>query len=132
MSTSDTAPRILVVDDSVDGAEMLAAALSAQGYKTRVAFDAAAALRIAAEFQPAIAFLDIGLPVMDGYELATRLRGLSGLHGIRLFALTGYGQESDRQKTREAGFDHHFIKPVDLDAIAAVLADATSGTHPPN
>jgi CheY-like chemotaxis protein/anti-sigma regulatory factor (Ser/Thr protein kinase) len=127
ISPSDAALRILVVDDSVDGAEMLAAALSAKGYKTRVAFDAPSALRIAVEFRPAIAFLDIGLPVMDGYELAARLRGLPELNGIRLFALTGYGQESDRQKTRDAGFDHHFIKPVDLDAIEAVLGDGTSG-----
>ena len=130
ISPSDAALRILVVDDSVDGAEMLAAALSAKGYRTRVAFDAAAALRIAAEFRPAIAFLDIGLPVMDGYELAARLRGLSELSGIRLFALTGYGQESDRQKTRDAGFDHHFVKPIDLDAIEAVLGDGASGSPP--
>jgi PAS domain S-box-containing protein len=129
VTASDAAPRILVVDDSVDGAEMLAAALSARGYKTQVAFDAAAALRIAAEFRPAIAFLDIGLPVMDGYELAARLRGLPDLNGIRLFALTGYGQESDRQKTRDAGFDHHFVKPIELDAIEAVLAGGTSGEH---
>jgi len=126
ISVSDDALRILVVDDSVDGAEMLAAALSAKGYRTKVAFDALAALRIAADFRPAIAFLDIGLPVMDGYELAARLRGLPELKGIRLFALTGYGQESDRQKTRDAGFDHHFVKPIDLDAIEAVLSDRTS------
>jgi PAS domain S-box-containing protein len=129
ISPGDAALRILVVDDSVDGAEMLAAALSAKGYKTQVAFDAPAALRIAAEFRPAIAFLDIGLPVMNGYELAARLRGLPELNGIRLFALTGYGQESDRHKTRDAGFDHHFVKPIDLDAIEAVLRDGTSGTH---
>ena len=123
MSPCETALRILVVDDSVDGAEMLAAALSAKGYKTQVAFDAPAALRIAAEFRPAIAFLDIGLPVMDGYELAACLRGLPELNGIKLFAVTGYGQESDRQRTREAGFDHHFTKPVDLDAIETVLGE---------
>jgi CheY-like chemotaxis protein len=73
--------------------------------------------------------LDIGLPVMDGYELAARLRELPGLNGVRLFALTGYGQESDRQRTRNAGFDHHFTKPVDLDAIDAVLANETSSGH---
>ena len=128
ISPSDAALRILVVDDSVDGAEMLAAALSAKGYRTQVAFDAPAALRIAVEFRPAIAFLDIGLPVMDGYELAARLRGLPELNGIRLFALTGYGQEADRQKTRDAGFDHHFVKPIDLDAIEAILRDGTGGS----
>jgi CheY-like chemotaxis protein len=115
--------RILVVDDSVDGAEMLAAALSAKGYETRIAHDAPAALRVAADFRPAIAFLDIGLPVMDGYELAARLRGLPELNGLRLIALTGYGQESDRNKTRDAGFQHHLVKPVDLEAIEAVLGD---------
>ena len=113
--------RILVVDDSVDGADMLAAALSAKGYQTRVAYDALAALRLAAEFRPTIACLDIGLPVMDGYELAARLRQMQDLTGVTLIALTGYGQESDRQKTRDAGFHHHFVKPVDLDAIEAIL-----------
>ena len=93
VASSDAALKILVVDDSIDGAEMLAAALSAKGYKTQVAFDGPAALRIAAEFRPAIVFLDIGLPVMDGYELAVRLRDLPELSGVRLFALTGYGQD---------------------------------------
>jgi PAS domain S-box-containing protein len=121
--------RILVVDDSIDGAEMLAAALSAKGHKTEVAFDGPAALRVAATFRPAVVFLDIGLPVMDGYELAARLRDLPELNGVRLFALTGYGQQSDRQKARDAGFDHHFTKPIDLDAIDAVLAIDMSGDH---
>jgi PAS domain S-box-containing protein len=113
--------RILVVDDNEDGADTLAEVLSAQGYVTRVAHDAPAALRIAEEFAPDIAFLDIGLPVMDGYELAARLRGIGALSGIKLIALTGYGQESDRQKTRAAGFHHHLVKPVDLDALEAVV-----------
>ena len=116
-------PRILVVDDSVDGAEMLATALTAKGYDTRVAHDAPAALRIAAEFRPAVAFLDIGLPVMDGYELAARLRELPELNGMKLIALTGYGQESDRRKSREAGFDHHLVKPVDFTVVESVLAE---------
>jgi CheY-like chemotaxis protein len=123
ISPRPDAVRILVVDDSVDGAEMLAAALNAKGYDTRVAYDAPAALRIAADFEPAIVFLDIGLPVMDGYELAAHLRALEGLNGVTLIALTGYGQESDRKKTRDAGFQHHFVKPVDLDALEAVLAN---------
>jgi PAS domain S-box-containing protein len=113
--------RILVVDDNEDGADTLAEVLNAQGYETRVAHDAPAALRIAEEFTPDIAFLDIGLPVMDGYELAARLREIAALSGLRLIALTGYGQESDRQKTRAAGFHHHLVKPVDLDALEAVV-----------
>jgi CheY-like chemotaxis protein len=127
IAPSDTPLRILVVDDSIDGAEMLAAALSAKGHKTQVAFDGPAALRVAATFRPAVVFVDIGLPVMDGYELAARLRDLPELTGVRLFALTGYGQQSDRQKARDAGFDHHFTKPIDLDAIDLVLALDVSG-----
>ncbi len=109
--------RILIVDDNEDGAEMISIALSAKGYLTMVAHDAPAALRAAAEFKPAVAFLDIGLPVMDGYELAARLREVPGLADIRLIALTGYGQESDRRKTRQAGFHIHLVKPVDLEAV---------------
>jgi len=116
-----TAARILVVDDNEDGAEMLAAVLAGKGYDTRVAHDAPTALRVAAEFSPDIAFLDIGLPVMDGYELASHLRELPGLAGVRLIALTGYGQESDRRRTRAAGFHHHLVKPVDIAAIEATL-----------
>jgi CheY-like chemotaxis protein len=116
-------PRILVVDDSVDGAEMLATALTAKGYDTRVAYDAPSALRIASEFRPVVGFLDIGLPVMDGYELAAHLRELPELNGMKLIALTGYGQESDRRKSREAGFDHHLVKPVDFTAVESVLAE---------
>jgi PAS domain S-box-containing protein len=127
MSPAADILRILVVDDSVDGADMLAAALSAKGYATRVAHDAPAALRIAADFRPAVAFLDIGLPVMDGYELAIRLRRLPELTGVKLIALTGYGQESDREKTRAAGFQHHLVKPVDFLAIEAVLRDVATG-----
>jgi PAS domain S-box-containing protein len=121
----DRALRILVVDDSVDGAEMLAAALAAKGYATKAAFDAPSALRTAKAFRPEVAFLDIGLPVMDGYELAVRLRALPELNGIRLFALTGYGQAADRQRTRDAGFDRHFVKPIDLDAIGAALREGS-------
>jgi PAS domain S-box-containing protein len=113
--------RILIVDDNEDGAEMLADALTRRGYDTRVAHDAPAALRVAAEFSPDIAFLDIGLPVMDGYELASRLRELPGLAGLRLIAVTGYGQESDRRRTRTAGFHHHLVKPVDIATIEATL-----------
>ena len=115
--------RVLVVDDNVDGAEMLAAFLGAKGHETRVAHDGPGALRVAAEFQPELAFLDIGLPVMDGYELAARLRELPGLGATRLVALTGYGQESDRRRTQAAGFQHHLVKPVDFEAIERVVSE---------
>jgi PAS domain S-box-containing protein len=115
------ARKVLIVDDNEDAAEMLAETLRVTGHDTRVAHDAPAALRLAASFRPDVALLDIGLPVMDGYELARRLRELEGLAGIRLVAVTGYGQESDRQKSAAAGFHHHLVKPVDLDAVQAVL-----------
>jgi CheY-like chemotaxis protein len=113
--------RVLIVDDNEDGAEMLAEAIAGMGYETRVANDAPTALRVAVEFCPDIAFLDIGLPEMDGYELASCLREIAGLGALRLIAVTGYGQSEDRLRTREAGFHHHFVKPIDLDSIEAML-----------
>jgi PAS domain S-box-containing protein len=125
----DGEPRILVVDDNEDAAEMLAETLTRKGYETRVAYDAPTALRLAAAFSPDIAFLDIGLPVMDGYELASHLRKIPGLSDLRLIAVTGYGQESDRRKSQEAGFHHHLVKPVDVAAIeAAVTTFAQAGS----
>jgi CheY-like chemotaxis protein/anti-sigma regulatory factor (Ser/Thr protein kinase) len=121
---SPGALRVLVVDDNEDGAIMLADVLASKGYDTRVAHDAPAALRVAAGFLPDVAFLDIGLPVMDGYELATHLRRLAGLADVRLIAVTGYGQDSDRKRSRDAGFYDHLVKPVDLDAIEAIVAAA--------
>ena len=114
--------RILVVDDNEDSALMLSEVLRAKGYQTRTAHDAPAALLAAAEFCPELAFLDIGLPVMDGYELAARLRKIPRLEGIRLIALTGYGQESDRQRTAAAGFERHLVKPVDLTIVEEIAA----------
>jgi CheY-like chemotaxis protein len=113
--------RILVVDDNQDGAEMLAELLAGRGYDIRVALDAPAALTIAAEFTPDFALLDIGLPVMDGWELAARLRELPGLARLLLIAVTGYARKEDRQRTLEAGFHLHLVKPIDLDALEATL-----------
>ena len=114
-------PRVLVVDDNEDGSTMLAKALAHNGHETRIAHDAPTALRVAAEFLPDVAVVDIGLPVMDGYELAAHLRDIPGLAGLRLIALTGYSQESDRRKSREAGFHHHLVKPIDIDALEDVM-----------
>ncbi len=99
-----------------------------QGHDTRVAHDAPAALQIIEGFPPDIAFLDIGLPVMDGYELAGRLMAVPHLRGIRLVAVTGYGQESDRRKSKAAGFHHHLVKPVDLDAVNAVVKEGRAAS----
>jgi signal transduction histidine kinase/ActR/RegA family two-component response regulator len=113
--------RVLVVDDNEDGAAMLAAVLAAGGHRAEVAHDAPGALEAALRFQPDVALLDIGLPVMDGNELAVRLRQLPGMAGITLVALTGYGQPADKARSRAAGFDAHLVKPVDMAAIDHVL-----------
>ena len=113
--------RILIVDDNADAAELLSEMLRTIGHTTQVAHDGPHALRVAADFKPTVALLDIGLPVMDGYELARRLRGEWGLAEVRLIAITGYGQQADRRRSEEAGFDAHLVKPVQFDALAEVL-----------
>jgi CheY-like chemotaxis protein len=108
---------VLVVDDNQDAAEMLAEALESAGFVTCTAFDGPSGLQAASAFLPDVALLDIGLPVMDGYELAERLRANANLQDMKLIALTGYGQESDRRRAHRAGFDLHLVKPVDLDQL---------------
>ena len=114
--------RILLVDDNEDAADMLAIVLGELGHVVRVANDGPRALVVAAELVPEIAVLDLGLPVMDGYELASRLLEEYGARGIRLVAITGYGQLEDRERTRAAGFDTHLVKPVELEDLRAALS----------
>jgi CheY-like chemotaxis protein len=109
---------VLIVDDNEDAARLLYEALTSLGYRARVAMDGPRALTIADEFSPAIGVLDIGLPVMDGYELARHLRARGG---IRLIALTGYGQPSDHERSRAVGFDAHLVKPIELGELARLL-----------
>ena len=111
--------RILVVDDNTDAAELMAELFERGGHQTAVAHDGPSALELAATFAPQIAILDIGLPVMDGYELARRLRDQQG--AIHLIALTGYGQATDRERALAAGFNVHLVKPVNPDALRAAL-----------
>lgn len=119
---ADMGGRVLVVDDNADAAEMLAEALTALGFDTRIALDGPSALDIARGFQPDVALLDIGLPVMDGHELARRLKSEPGERPIRLVAVTGYGQPGDRLNTTDAGFDAHLVKPVDLTELAQLVS----------
>jgi PAS domain S-box-containing protein len=112
--------RVLVVDDNVDAATMMAHAIRGWGYEVHEAFDGASALQIAGQVRPDVALLDLGLPVMDGYELAERLRELAPLH---LIALTGYGTENDQERSRAAGFDRHLVKPIAIDVVRETLAD---------
>lgn len=113
--------RILVVDDNADAANLLSEALAGLGYVVRTAPDGPAALRMAEEFRPQIALLDIGLPVMDGYELGRRLRDAQGETELLLVAVTGYGQASDKARSQEAGFDAHLVKPLDLRDLQRLL-----------
>jgi CheY-like chemotaxis protein len=118
------ARRVLIVDDNRDAADSLSEGLAACGHRTAVAYDGPSALSIATTFDPDIALLDIGLPVMDGYELARHLR--SGCPDVTLVALTGYGLDSDRDQVRAAGFHEHLVKPIDLEAVAALVARLSS------
>ena len=115
--------RLLVVDDNRDAADSLALLLRLQGHEVRVAHDGPAALEMVNGYRPALVFLDIGMPGMDGYEVARRLRQQPGLENVRLAALTGWGQQEDRRRTAEAGFDHHLVKPVEPKALEGLLAD---------
>ena len=114
--------RVLVVDDNVDAALTLSMILEASGHTTRVAHDGIAALAVAREFLPHIAFLDIGMPGLNGYETASAMRRTEGLEDTALVALTGWGTESDRMRSSDAGFDHHLTKPAQLKAVQDVLA----------
>jgi signal transduction histidine kinase/ActR/RegA family two-component response regulator len=113
--------RILLADDNVDFATSLSTLLSAMGHSVKVTHDGAAAAETAAQFKPEFAFLDIGLPKLNGYELARRLRSHPSTSRTMLIAVTGWGQEKDRELAREAGFDHHLVKPVEFRQIKAVL-----------
>jgi PAS domain S-box-containing protein len=119
--------RVLVVDDNGDAAESLALLLQTIGHETRVAHDGPGALKEAETFGPDVVLLDIGLPGMDGYEVARRLRRLEPARSALLVAVTGYGQDEDRRRSKEAGFDHHFVKPVDPATLADVLHAGRAG-----
>ena len=114
--------RVLVVDDNRDAAEMLGEALRHEGHEVREAYDGLQALVAAAQFQPQLVLLDLGLPGMDGFEIARRLRADPQFgEALKIVALTGYGQDQDRRRTAEVGIDRHLVKPVSLDAILEVL-----------
>jgi two-component system, sensor histidine kinase len=125
--------RVLVVDDDADSTMLIATMLRHRSYDVREAYNGPEALAIAEEFRPSVAVLDLGLPGMDGCELATRLRQLPDLSGIGLIAVTGHGTDRDRQKTSAAGFHKHLVKPVSYamvsNAVGEVCADIASHTQ---
>jgi PAS domain S-box-containing protein len=114
--------RVLIVDDNRDAAVMLAALVEAFGYETRVAYDGPSALTEAEEFAPHLALVDLGLPVMDGFELARHIGAHPQLRDVKLVAVTGYGQDRDRDASQQAGFTAHLVKPVEPETLKAVLA----------
>jgi CheY-like chemotaxis protein len=123
--------RVMVVDDNNDAAELLTYALEAMGYTVATAADGPSALATAKAFHPEFALIDIGLPVMDGYELARRLRESSACaRRMKLIAVTGYGLEGDRRRSHAAGFDAHLVKPVDVDKLAQVCRQFSRHNSP--
>lgn len=122
-----SACRVLVVDDNEDSAASLAMLLETVGHQVRTAHDGEEALAAAEDFRPDVAFLDIGLPRMNGYEVAERIRGHAWGRGMTLIALTGWGQDSDRLRSKEAGFDRHLVKPVDPTTLLELLGPTARG-----
>jgi signal transduction histidine kinase len=114
--------RILIVDDNQDNAELLDQILTHLGHTTCVAYDGSSAIQLALQFAPDLAPLDIGLPVIDGYEVARQMNAQMGAQTPMLVAITGYGQSSDRERSRESGFHSHLVKPVQLDKLREVIA----------
>jgi DNA-binding response OmpR family regulator len=112
--------RILVVDDNADAADSLGMLFQVRGDEVRIAYDGLEALEIAAQFQPEIVLLDIGMPKISGYDVARRLREARG-DSVVIIAISGWGQDEDRKRARDSGFDHHFTKPVDFEALLALI-----------
>jgi CheY-like chemotaxis protein len=118
--------RVLVVDDNEDAAESLGALLRMMGADVRVALDGWRALEIFDEFKPSAVFLDLGMPDMDGFEVAHQIRSRPNTQDTVLIALTGWSQERDKRRTAEAGFNRHLAKPADLETLQSVLTSLAS------
>ncbi|HEY2899905.1 MAG TPA: ATP-binding protein [Polyangia bacterium] len=118
--------RILVVDDNRDVADVLGQLLRKRGHQVKVAYDGISALTAADSFRPTLALLDIGLPGIDGYELARRFKRRTALHKVKLVAVTGYGQPDDRKRATQAGFASHIVKPIDFDRLLGIIEEGGS------
>lgn len=115
--------RILIVDDNQDASDILVLMLGRLGHDARAAYDGRDALKTAADFHPEVVLLDIGLPGLNGYDVARQLRSQPGGREMVLIAATGWGQDADKQRAHEAGFDFHMTKPLDPDALRKLLAN---------
>ena len=122
------ARRILIVDDNRDAADSLGLLLRLDGHEVREANNGPKAIVVASEFHPDLIFLDIGMPGMDGYQVATRLRANPDLDDVRVIALSGYGTDLDRARSRAAGFDDHLVKPAEIGLVESILASLPA-TH---
>ena len=118
---AEDSQRILVVDDNVDSARTLALMLKAMGHDSTACHDGPSAIEIAEKLRPTLILLDIGLPGMNGYEVAKRLRTIPALMGVMIAALTGYGEEQDRRRSEEVGFDRYFVKPISFPALQELI-----------
>jgi len=123
------ARRVLVVDDNQDAADSLAMLLGVRGEEVRIAYDGAQALEVERDFKPDVVLLDIGLPAVSGYDVAERIRGKRG-DKVLIVAITGWGQEKDLRRAEDAGIDHHFTKPVDFEALVALIERAAPSRRP--
>ncbi len=126
----DTCRTILVADDNIDGAATLAAMLAAQGHRVEIAHDGLEAVALAQSLKPTVIVLDIGMPGLNGYEVCQRLRAMPWAEHATIVALSGWGQEDDRRRSREAGFDDHIVKPVDPSALSRLVRRVRSGPEP--
>jgi CheY-like chemotaxis protein len=128
VTESGSAHRVLVVDDDVDAAESLALLLEMSGHEVRVACEGRTAIELATRFRPDAILLDIGLPLIDGFEVARQLRGVADLQEVLLVALSGFDQPADRRRARDVGFDQYLTKPIDPDFLRRMLSGPL-GSH---
>jgi CheY-like chemotaxis protein len=124
--------RVLVVDDNVDSAETAAMLLQLWGHEVRSVHDGPSAISLAASFRPEVVLLDIGLPGMDGYDVARRVREIPGLEKVTVMAMTGYGHEGDRRRALEGGFDRYLVKPLEPNVLQRLIASAPSASPDPS
>ena len=131
MDSGQETRRVLVVDDNADAADSLGMLLEVRGDKVRIAYDGLEALDAEADFRPEVVLLDIGMPKLSGYDVARRIREARG-NAVLIVAITGWGQDDDRRRSADAGFDHHLVKPVDpadLDTLLTQGRRAGSASH---
>lgn len=120
MEAPADARRILVVDDNADAADSLGMLLAVRGDEVRIAYDGLEALAMESEFRPEVVLLDIGMPKLSGYDVARRIREIRG-NSVLIVAITGWGQDEDRQRARDAGFNYYFTKPVDFEMLLDLI-----------